>query len=65
MAYKVIVGKSVGAKDGVNQYQCEVYADTADDIPMASEIPYVSAGSVCIVADTHDALFMNTEGEWK
>lgn len=65
MGYKVIVGASVGVKDGVNQYQCEVYADTAEDIPATSKIPHVSAGSVCIVMDTKDALFLNTKGEWK
>lgn len=65
MGYKVITGLHVGVKDGVNQYQCEVYADTAEDIPTASEVPHVSAGSVCIVMDMKDVLFLNTEGEWK
>ncbi len=64
MGYKVRLGEYVETVDGVNMHMAEVYADTADDIPAPSKIPQAAVGSNCIVMDTKDVLYLNTERAW-
>ena len=65
MAYRVSYGKYEGSENGVNKYEVTIYADTAEDIPTASEVPEAASGSMCIVAEPFDVLILNNGGEWK
>lgn len=65
MPYVVQYGDYVKTQSGINKYEVIVYADTPEDIPVASELPSAAVGSVCIVFEPFDVLFLNTEGVWK
>lgn len=43
-------------------YRVEIFADTADDVPEPQDVWAV--GSMCIIGETHEYRWLNSERKW-
>ena len=64
MAYSIEQSDFVKRDDHGNEFvRVLILADTVNDIP--TPLPTWVPLSLCLVADGHNTLILNTEGEWK